>query len=82
DTQLTPPVDLAVIGANGCFGHHNANLGAFVQPVSASTASHAVSVPQAAALQGVALFVQVSAASAATPVGFTTSNGLAGVIGF
>ncbi|MFN3244854.1 MAG: hypothetical protein ACE37K_25355 [Planctomycetota bacterium] len=81
DSPRVPPIDLAVIGANGCFAHHNANLGAFVATASLGSASYAVAVPANTALVGVELFVQMSAASTATPVGFTTSNGVVGVIG-
>jgi len=78
---LTPAFDLASAGAAGCFVHTNANLGAFVSPASAGTSSYSVSVPNAAALTGTELFVQMSAASTATTIGFTTSNGLASVLG-
>lgn len=78
---LTPAVDLTSAGAAGCFAHTNGNLGAFVAPASGGGSSYVVAVPNSTALNGAELFVQMSATSTATTIGFTTSNGLVGSVG-
>lgn len=81
DSALLSPLDLSGFGAAGCFAHTNGNIGAFSAPASGGSASYSVAVPSVPVLIGSQLFVQMSAASTATTVGFTTSNGLAGTIG-
>lgn len=78
---LTPAFDLSSAGAVGCFVHTNADLGAYSSPAGGGASSYAIPVPNTPALSGTQLFVQMSAASAATAIGFTTSNGLAAVVG-
>lgn len=80
DTQFPTGADLSAFGAAGCFAYTNANLGAFV--TSATTvASNPVVIPNVSALVGASFYVQMSAPSASTAIGFTTSNGIAATIG-
>ncbi len=81
EIAVNPGVDLGFIGAAGCFAYTNANLGAFLAPVTSGSGTFTVSVPNNPALLAYALTVQASAASNSTAVGFVTSNGLTGVIG-
>jgi DNA-binding beta-propeller fold protein YncE len=78
---INPGVDLSVIGAPGCFGYTDGNLGAYSAPVTAGSSTFSVAVPNNLALIGFALTAQVSAASSTTPANFTTSNGVTGTIG-
>jgi len=82
DQKLDPGFDLTAFGASGCFAFTNGNLGVFTEPVSAGTASYVLNVPNVSALMGTQLTVQMSAASTATPSGYTTSNGVFGTVGF
>ena len=59
----------------------NANLGAFLAPVTSGSSTYNVPIPNNPALLAYALTVQASASSNSTAVGFVTSNGLTGVLG-
>ena len=78
DAALSSPVELTAIGATGCFAYINTNLGAFVAPAVAGSGNFTVTVPGTTALLAYSLTAQ---ASAFTGSSFTTSNGLAAVIG-
>ena len=73
--------NLDFIGANGCFAYINGNICACVETAVAGTSSHAIPVPNALALVGASLTVQVSAPSIATVIGFSASNGVVGTVG-
>lgn len=73
--------NLDFIGANGCFANTKGNICACVETAAAGTSSHAIPVPNALALVGASLTVQVSAPSIATVMGFSASNGVVGTVG-
>lgn len=78
ENALNPAVDLAPIGAVGCFALVDGNLGAVGVSVSSGAAAYSIPVPNAPALLSYSLASQVSAFSGGN---FTTSNGLVGVVG-
>ncbi|MFK7742822.1 MAG: hypothetical protein AB8H80_21100 [Planctomycetota bacterium] len=79
--DFDPGIDLTPFGGADCFGYTNANLGAFMAPITAGTANFMVAVPNNTALIGAELSVQGTAAAAGIPSGFSTSNGLRGIVG-
>ena len=82
ETAVNPGIDLGFAGAAGCFAYTNANLGAFLAPAISGAGTFTISVPNNPALLAYELTVQASAGTNSTAVGFVTSNGLTGVIGF
>jgi len=76
-----PGIDLGLIGATGCYGYTNANLGAFLSPFVGGSSTYAISIPSASSLLGYQLTVQATASSPATAVGFVTSNGATASLG-
>lgn len=78
DTALNPAIELTAIGAAGCFAHVDGNLGGFGVPVNSGGATYSIAVPNDPALLAYSLASQVSAFTSGN---FTTSNGLAGVVG-
>ena len=82
DQQLPAGFSLAPIGGDGCVAYSNANLAAFLAPAVASSSALTLVVPNAPNLYGFELSVQSSAPSSALPMGFATSNGLLGRVGF
>lgn len=81
DTAIDPGVDLGAIGATGCSAYTNGVLGAYAAAVTSGSSSYSINVPNNPALLAIALSAQVSADSSVTSAGFTTSNGLLGVVG-
>ena len=82
DQQLVPGFSLAPIGGDGCFAYSNTNLAAALVPAIASSSSYTLAIPNALNLHGFELSVQSSAVSSVLPMGFMTSNGLLGRVGF
>ena len=82
DQQLAAGFSLAPLGGDGCFAYSNANLAAALAPVTASSSAFTLPIPNAPNLHGFELSVQSSAPSSALPMGFMTSNGLFGRVGF
>lgn len=77
-----PGFSLAPIGGDGCFAYSNTNLAAALVPAIASSSSYTLAIPNALNLHGFELSVQCSAASSVLSMGFMTSNGLLGRVGF
>ena len=75
---LPAAVELAAIGATGCFAHIDPDLGAFVAPINAGASSYLVTVPASPALLAYTLVAQATTYDGAT---FASSNGLAAVVG-
>ncbi|MEC8651236.1 MAG: glycoside hydrolase family 16 protein [Planctomycetota bacterium] len=82
DQQLAAGFSLAPLGGDGCFAYSNANLAAALAPVTVSSSAFTLPIPNAPNLHGFELSVQSSAPSSALPMGFMTSNGLLGRVGF
>jgi hypothetical protein len=77
-----PGLSLDFIGANGCFAYTNEGICACIEPAVAGTSSYAIPVPNNPVLVGANLTIQVSAPSTATAIGFATSNGVVGTVGY
>ena len=71
-------VELAALGAAGCFAWIDPDLGAFAAPIGAGSSSYAVTVPAAPSLLAFSLAAQASTFDGSV---FATSNGLAAVVG-
>jgi len=82
DQQLASGFSLAPLGGDGCFAYSNANLAAALAPAIASSSVYTLNIPSSPSLHGFELSVQSSAASSVLPMGFMTSNGLLGRVGF
>jgi hypothetical protein len=78
ERALPAGVELAAIGAAGCFAHVDPALGAFVTPAAGGTSSFAVAVPAVPALLAYALAAQATTFDGAA---FASSNGLVAVVG-
>lgn len=80
-TQLLPGVDLAPLGAPGCFQYANFDVSLYFTP-TAGSGSVALPVPAATALSGLPFFAQAAAiAPAINALGLLTSNGIAFKLG-
>jgi hypothetical protein len=80
DTQLPGP-DLGSIGAPGCRGYTNANLGSASVPVVAGTGAATIPIGSSTALIGLTATTQAVAFTLANPLNLVTSNGVLWTIG-
>ena len=82
DQQVASGFSLAPLGGDGCFAYSNINLATALAPAAASSSVYTLNVPSSPNLHGFEVSVQSSAASSVLPMGFMTSNGLLGRVGF
>ena len=82
DTLLAPAPTLAAFGAPGCSVYTSANLGVTLASVTGSQSSYSVPVPATPSLLGLSLVAQATGADPSNELGFGTSNGLVGVVGY
>lgn len=81
-TQYNPGIDLTGIGAPGCSAYMDPNTSALdTLMIGTGTQSFNVLVPNDLSFLGVSLYTQTAAISAFNAFGFTTSNGVALLIG-
>ena len=81
DTTFDPGVPLDALGAPGCSGYTTGNLGAFFATSINGTSTLPIIVPNNPALVGFELTAQSTCASS-NALGFSTSNGLRGTVGY
>ncbi len=82
DYPILSGFDLSIIGAAGCSAYTNGNLFVGISAASAGNSNLSIGIPNTNSLVGMRLSGQVTAQSTATPIGFTTSNGLSAVLGY
>ena len=82
DYPIFSGYDLGIIGASGCFAYTSGNLFVGIGAASGGTSNLSIAIPNTNILVGMRLSGQVTAQSPATPVGFTTSNGMSAVLGY
>jgi hypothetical protein len=74
---FVPPIDLAIVGAPGCWQHATLDVTTVVLGSSTGVAAWAVALPNAPSLAGVDVFMQgVVVDPGVNASGLTTSNGL------
>jgi len=75
---LVAPVDLAVLGAPGCFARIDTSFGAVLAPATGGASSYVIQVPATPALLTFAVAAQATTFDGSA---FAASNGLAAVVG-
>lgn len=83
DTIVNPGIDLGIIGAPGCNGYTNANLGSATFPVTlpAGTGSFTLAIPNNPALTGATFTSQLAAFTTLNALTLATSNGASWTLG-
>ena len=81
NTAVNPGFDLGVIGGAGCSVYTNANLNAFIRPLTGNSSTLSVLIPNLSNLLGATGTAQAAGFTPLNALGFATSNGLSIVIG-